>query len=145
MAEQSNQALIERYYGELWNRGELDVADEVFAPDYHRHDLRPGDPSRGPVGQKQIATVFRRAFPDVWFELDLLVSTGDYVIARWTATGTHTGAWADIDPTGRRIEYHGVNIFRFEDGKVAEMWNHRDDLGLAQQLGDPVFSGFGKA
>ena len=56
--------------------------------------------------------------------------------------GTHLGEWAGIKPTGRKIEYSGVNIFRFEHGKVVELWNHRDDLGLQLQLGVPIHAGY---
>jgi predicted ester cyclase len=57
------------------------------------------------------------------------------VCASWTAVGTHEGEWAGLKPTGRTIRFSGANIFRFADGKVAELWNHRDDLGLMEQMG----------
>ena len=56
-------------------------------------------------------------------------------------TVTHTGTWGAMAPTGRRATFSGVNIFRFENDKVVELWNHRDDLGLMQQLGAPVYAG----
>ena len=62
-------------------------------------------------------------------------------MGRWTASGTNLGPWGGREPTGRRATFSGVNIFRFEDGKVAEIWNHRDDLGLMEQLGVPVHAG----
>ena len=65
----------------------------------------------------------------------------DLVIGHWTATGTHEGAWAGVEPTGRSMHMNGVNIFRFENGKVVEIWNLRDDLGLLQQIGAEVYAG----
>jgi predicted ester cyclase len=53
----------------------------------------------------------------------------------------HGGTWAGVAPTGRRATFSGVNIFRFVNGRVAELWNHRDDLGLMQQVGAEVFAG----
>lgn len=53
--------------------------------------------------------------------------------ARWTTEGTNSGPWGGRPPTGRQARFSGVNIFRFRDGKVAELWNHRDDLGLMEQ------------
>jgi steroid delta-isomerase-like uncharacterized protein len=138
----ANKALVRRFYDEVWNRGNLAVADEVFAADYVRHDLRPGTAPPGPEGQKAVAGMFRAAFPDVHLAVDFLVVDADKVVARWTIEGTHEGTWAGIPPTGRRVRFAGVNIFRFEDGKVAEIWNHRDDLGLMEQLGAPVHAGF---
>jgi SnoaL-like polyketide cyclase len=74
--------------------------------------------------------------------VDLLLGEDDLVAARWTATGTHSGAWGDVQPTGTSVAFSGVNVFRFgADGKVAELWNHRDDLGLMEQVGAPVYAG----
>jgi steroid delta-isomerase-like uncharacterized protein len=141
MAAEGKKELVRRFYEEVWRRGNVDVADEVFARDYVRHDLRATQAAPGPEGQKQIARAFRTAFPDLTFDIELLIAEGDYVAARWTASGTHTGPWGNVEPTGRSVTFSGVNIFRFEDGQVAEIWNHRDDLGLQEQLGMAVFAG----
>jgi steroid delta-isomerase-like uncharacterized protein len=138
---EANKALVRRFYEEVWGRGNLDVADEVFADEYERHDFRAGDPAAGPEGQKQIAAAFRAAFPDLTWEVDFVLADGDLVAGRWTATGTHLGAWAGVEPTGRAMRFSGINVFRFADGKVVEIWNHRDDLGLLEQLGAPVYAG----
>ena len=63
------------------------------------------------------------------------------VAARWTMEGTNLGQWGSISPTGKRARFSGVNIFRIRDGKVTEIWNHRDDLGLMQQVGAPIYAG----
>ena len=68
----------------------------------------------------------RRFYEEVW---------------RWTATGTHLGQCAGVGATGRSMRFSGINVFRFSDGKVVEVWNHRDDLDLMQQLGAPVYAG----
>ncbi len=141
MTIQENKALIRRFYEEVWNKGNLDVAEEVFAPDYVRHDLRPGQPPAGPEGQKKIAADFRAAFPDLHMTIDLLVAEGDMVVARWTTEGTNTGPWGGVAPIGRRARFSGVNLFRIEHGRVVELWNHRDDLGVMQQLGAPIYAG----
>ena len=137
----TNKALIRRFYTEVWDKGNLDVCDEVFAPDYVRHDFRAGAAAPGPEGQKQIAAAFRSAFPDLTWDVELLVAEGDYVVGRWTASGTHRGPWGGVAPTGRGATFSGVNIFRLDGGKVVEIWNHRDDLGLMEQLGSPVVAG----
>lgn len=114
----------------------------MFADDYVRHDLRATQAAPGAAGQAKIAEQFRQAFPDLRWQLDLVLAEGDLVAARWTASGTHTGSWAGVAPTGEPARFSGVNIFRFgDDGKVAEIWNHRDDLGLLEQLGAAVFAG----
>ena len=141
MSTEDHKQLVRRFYGEAWDKGNVDVVDEVFAPDYVRHDLRATRAAPGPEGQKQIARAFRSAFPDLSFEAEIVIAEGDYVAARWTARGTHSGPWGDVEATGRSVSFSGVNIFRFQHGRVAEIWNHRDDLGLQEQLGAAVFAG----
>ncbi len=139
---EDNKALIRRFYEEVWNTGNGDFAYEVFAEDYLRHDLRASQAPPGPEGQKQIAAAFRAAFPDLNFTVDLLLGEGDYVAARWTASGTHTRPWAGQEATGKSVAFSGVNLFRFHGDTVAEIWNHRDDLGLMEQLGGaPIYAG----
>jgi steroid delta-isomerase-like uncharacterized protein len=138
----ANRRLIERFYDEVWARGNIHFTDEVFAEDYVRHDLRSTQAAPGAAGQARIAEQFRSAFPDLQWRIDLILGERDLVAARWTASGTHTGEWGDLPPTDKRAEFSGVNIFRFgEHGKVVEIWNHRDDLGLMEQLGAAVFAG----
>jgi steroid delta-isomerase-like uncharacterized protein len=141
MTTESNKELVRRFYEEAWDQGRLEVIDELFADDYVRHDLRPTEPLPGPAGMREITGDFRAAFPDLTFAVQLLVGEGDYVVGRWVAAGTHTSAWGGVEPTGRRADLTGVNIFRFEAGKVVELWNYRDDLGFMEQLGARVYAG----
>jgi len=141
MSIEDHKALIRRFYEEVWNKGNLDAADTIFADDYVRHDLRPGNPLPGPAGQKKIAADFRAAFPDLHMTIDVIVAEGAMIAARWTTEGTNTGQWGNIPPTGKRAKFSGVNIFRIANGKVVEIWNHRDDLGVMQQLGAPIYAG----
>jgi len=138
---EDDKALIRRFYGEVWDRGNTDFAFAVFADDYVRHDLRSTVAPSGPAGQKKIADDFRAAFPDLRLTVDLVVGGDDYVVGRWTATGTHLGPWGGLEPTGRRATFSAANIFRFENGKVVEIWNHRDDFGLFEQIGSPIHAG----
>jgi steroid delta-isomerase-like uncharacterized protein len=138
---EANKKTVLRFYEEVWNKGSTDVALDVFADDYVRHDLRPTKALPGAEGQRRIAEDFRSAFPDLTFNVDLVLAEGDLVAARWTARGTNTGMWGDMAPTGKSATFSGVNIFRFAHGKVIEIWNHRDDLGLMQQLGATIYAG----
>jgi steroid delta-isomerase-like uncharacterized protein len=139
---EANKALVRRFYEEVWARGNVGFSEEVFADDYVRHDLRHTKAAPGGAGQALIAEQFRRAFPDLQWRVDLVLGERDLVAARWTASGTHSGAWGDVIPARKHVTFSGVNIFRFDEkGKVVEIWNHRDDLGLREQLGAPVFAG----
>ena len=141
MSVKENKVLVRRFYEEVWDKGNTDFAYEVFADDYVRHDLRPTQAPPGPEGQKKVADDFRAAFPDLRVTVDLVLGEGDYVVGRWTANGTHLGRWGALEPTGRKATFSAVNIWRFENGKVAEIWNHRDDFGLTEQIGSPMFAG----
>ncbi len=124
--EEKNKVLIRRFYEEVWNKGNMVVAEEIIAANYVRHDPRGGAPAPGPEGQKQIAAGFRRAVSNTALNIDFMVAEGDFVVARWTIRGDHK-------LSGKKLEFVGVNIFRLKDGKVVEIWNHRDDLGFTQQ------------
>ena len=141
MSTEENKALVRRFYEEVWDRGNTDFAFEVFAEDYVRHDFRPTETLPGPAGQKKIADDFRAAFPDLRVTVDLVIGEDDFVVGRWTAAGTHLGSWAALEPSGRHVTFSAANIFRFQDGKVAEIWNHRDDLGLREQIGAAIYAG----
>jgi steroid delta-isomerase-like uncharacterized protein len=142
MGVAENKALVRRFYEEVWDRGNFEFARDVFADDYVRHDLRPTRALPGAAGMAKIAADFRRAFPDLRWRVDLVLGEDDLVAARWTATGTFTGQWGDVEPTGRAATFSGVNIYRFnKGGKVAEIWNHRDDLGFMEQVGVSVWAG----
>src|SRR5262245_473056 len=118
MSLESNKALVRRFYEEVWSRGNVEVANEVFADDSVRHDLRPTQAEPGGAGQAKIAGDFRRAFPDLAFHLDLLVAEGDLVGARWTAEGTHSGPLGRLEPSGKRVHFSAVNFFRIRAGRV---------------------------
>ena len=64
-----------------------------------------------------------------------VVATGDTVVGRWTASGTHGGPLGDIPATGKPITITGINIIRFEDGKMVEEWENFDELAMLQQIG----------
>ena len=142
MGVSENKALVRRFYEEVWDRGHVEFSHDVFADDYIRHDLRPTEALAGGVGMAKIASDFRRAFPDARWRVDFVFGEGDFVAARWTATGTFLEEWGAIPPTGRSATFSGVNLYRFgADGKVAELWNHRDDLGFMEQIGAQVYAG----
>jgi predicted ester cyclase len=87
---------------------------------------------------------FFDAFPDFEDKIEDLIAEGDLVTGRFTARGTHQGHFADVSPTGRRVELQGINMYRIRDGKIVEEWFQEDLLGLMQKLGAvpaPPFGG----
>lgn len=60
---------------------------------------------------------------------------GGTTVTRWTATGTHKGAFMEIPATGKKVTNTGITIHRFRNGKVAESWWAYDAVGMMRQLG----------
>lgn len=77
---------------------------------------------------------FFDAFPDTRLTLDEVISEGDLVSLRFTATGTHKGTFEGIEPTGKTFEISAMGMVRVADGKITEKWVQMDMLGLLQQL-----------
>jgi predicted ester cyclase len=128
MSARENKALIRRFYEEVWDQGNSDFAYEVFADDYVRHDLRPTRALPGPEGQKKIADDFRAAFPDLRVTVDLVVGDDDYVVGRWTASGTHLGAWGGSDGHRARSDLLCSEHLPFRE------WQGRRDLEPSRRL-----------
>ena len=135
MSEQ-NKALARRSIEEIWNQGKLAVIDQLVASDATFHDPSvPGGKFTGPQGMKQFVQIYLGAFPDVRLTINDQIAEGEEVVTRWTATGTHSGELMGIAPTNKRATVTGVDIDRYQGGKVVEAWASYDMLGLLQQLG----------
>jgi steroid delta-isomerase-like uncharacterized protein len=140
---EENKAVVRRLFDELWNKGNLPVADELFAPTYAHHDPSTPDLGKGPEGEKKRATLYRTAFHDLRLTIEDILAEGETVVARWSCRGAHKGDLSGIAPTGKQFAISGVSIARFEKGKMVEGWVNWDALGLMQQLG--VVPELGKA
>ena len=75
-----------------------------------------------------------RIFPDYAGETEAIHAADDVVMVRYTATGTHTGEYHDVEPTGLKAAWSGIAIYRVEDETIAEIWLEEDRLGLLEQL-----------
>ena len=137
MSTEENKALVRREIEELFNHtGDLDVAEEVYAPDFVGHDPTMPEDLRGVEAVRQFAAGFRSAFPDLTCTIEDQLAEGDKVVTRWRASGTHEGETEDLGPsTGNRMEITGISIERISEGKVVEAWDNYDALGMMQQLG----------
>ena len=132
---EENKAIVRRVFLELINKGNLDVADEVFAPGYVFRDPLLSETVRGPEGFKRLIAGYLEAAPDARITIHDQIAEGDTVMTRWTAHGTHTGDLMGYPATGKRYELPGVLVSRLTAGKIVEDWEFRDDLGMLQQVG----------
>ena len=132
---EESKALVRRQEEELFGRGNLELADEIYAPDYVGHDPSNPEDVRGLQAAKRAAADYRRAFPDLRVSVEDLIAEGDRVAARLRFRGTHLGEMDGIAPTGKRVECTGIVISRVEGGRIAEDWANFDDLIMMRQLG----------
>jgi len=122
-------------YLAIWNDGNLDLVDDLYAPDFVWHVVDIDEDVVGTAAFKELVTSFRTAFPNFNVTFDEVFVAGDKTVIRWTMTGTNTGPLQDLPATGQSVRLHGVAISRSVDGKTAEVWQHYNQLSMFQQMG----------
>jgi predicted ester cyclase len=132
---EENKAISRRWLEDLFNAGNLNVADEIVAPEHTNHDPTVPDFPSGPEGLKRVAGLYRDAFPDALFTVEDQIDDGDKVVTRWSVRGTHRGGFLGFYPTGSRVKMTGITIDRISGGKLVESWSNYDALGIMQQIG----------
>jgi steroid delta-isomerase-like uncharacterized protein len=117
----------------IWNDGDYDTADEIF----HPQSITPDAPQLpvGPEGCKQVARMFRDAFPDFHMTVEDIVAEGDRVVCRFRQTGTHEGELFGIAPTGRSVDFGEIALCQIAGGQIVASWFQTDVLALMSQLG----------
>lgn len=125
-----NKDLLRRYHQDVWDEGHLDHAGQYLAADFRSHAV----PSTLPPGQTpgpDFLAQFRIGFPDLRSHEDAILGDGDLVVIRWTITGTHTGPFFGVAPTGKAISVGGMDLLRVADGAFVEHWG-----GVADEMDD---------
>ncbi len=133
MSIEENKSIVRRFFEVGPSKGDLDAANELLAPGFVLHVPLPCSP--GVRGIDEVVSACRAAFQDLDVTVEDMVTEGDMVAARFTARGVHNGAFMGLPPTGKPITMTGIEIFRLENGKIAELWGEANLLGLMQQLG----------
>jgi len=140
MSLEKNKAIVRRFTEEL-NKGNIAIMDELFAPDF----VHPTLQLRGLESYKQLEIITRKAFPDLHDTIEDIIAEGDKVCVRAKVTGTHKGEWrillphinkkVRLAPTGKKITFTYVGIYRIADGKIVERETVYDLLDFYRQLG----------
>jgi predicted ester cyclase len=133
--EMENTDRVGRVIEEAFNRGKLDVIDDVMASDYVCYEPSVPEEIRGPEEFKEYVQMNRTAFPDLTLSLEDRVVEGNKIADRYTSWGTHEGEFRGIAPTGNKFEGTVMVIHYFEDGKCVADYALTDALGLLSQLG----------
>jgi steroid delta-isomerase-like uncharacterized protein len=134
MSAEENKALVRRFYEEI-DKGNLEAMDELVAEDYIDHSPPPFPGlASGRAGVKQAFEIFWKATPG-YHKIEDQIAEGDKVVTRMTAYGTHEQDLPGIPSTGNKLEMTATVIHRITDGKLAEKWSGKDELGFLRQLG----------
>jgi steroid delta-isomerase-like uncharacterized protein len=131
---EENKAIALRF-ARVWDTDDPSILDELAAPDIRvSYPILPG-PIQGAEVFKEVLAGVRSGLPDIKIEIGNVIAEGDFVVAPWTISGTHLGDLMGIPPSGRRVTWGGVTIYRIEDGKVVDERGEEDGLGLLRQIG----------
>jgi len=129
-------ALVDRYVA-AFNNHDANALAGVIAENYLQHNGRAG---QGLAGTQATVRSYFETFPDMHMQLEDLIVSGDKVVARVTLTATHSrpvqlGPGAPVfPPTGKKLSWGDIDIWRVADGKFAEHWDQADLAGLARQM-----------
>jgi len=133
MSSEENKALTRRLFDEGFNMRNTAVVFEIVATDYIDHSALPA-PAPGPEGFKKRIDMLCAAFePQMTF--GTFLAEGDLVAFTWTISGMHQGVFANVPPTGKPVTVSGINVERFQAGKIVEHWSQFDAMGLMRQIG----------
>jgi steroid delta-isomerase-like uncharacterized protein len=130
---EQNKDVARRIYEKVLNERDLDLLDELVRPDYIEHDPLPGQ-REGLDGVRDRYKMLIEGL-DPRFTIEDEISEGDRVVIRWTNSGTHVGEFLGVPATNRPFSIAGIDIYRVQDGKLAEHWHVVDMYAQLIQLG----------
>jgi steroid delta-isomerase-like uncharacterized protein len=131
----AKRLVIERYFGQLFNQGKVELVPELLHPDYVNGSPGSPDLPRGREGVAIVVKALRAAFPDLKYEIEDMVIGAEAVAVRTTLRGTHRGDFFGLPPTGKSVEVSQMTIEHFKDGKIVAHHRVTDELALQRQLG----------
>jgi steroid delta-isomerase-like uncharacterized protein len=127
-------ATLRRFY-DLINAGDVDGFGDLLADDFVEHEETPGlAPTKH--GTKEFFRMYIAAFPNLRFDAEDVLASGDKIVARVRVTGTHEGEFMGLPATGKDIAVQAIDIVRFgDDGLAREHWGVFDEMAMMRQLG----------
>jgi predicted ester cyclase len=135
VATEDSKALMWRITEEIWNKGRLELIDELIAEDLVDHVELQGLEGTGRARYRASVEITRAAFPDYQNPLDFVLADGAFAVSYGRSKGTHQGEYLGIPPTGRSFDVPTFGILRFANGQAVERWGMSDNLAIVQQLG----------
>jgi steroid delta-isomerase-like uncharacterized protein len=130
-AEDRNEAIARRVFDEIFNQGQFQVADQIYARDFVNHGVHKD----AGLAEDQAAVRWeKKLLPDLHITVDLITANQDYVTVVWTARGRNTGHAGWIPATGASIEVRGITVWRMVDGRIHDEWTSFDELRILRQV-----------
>jgi steroid delta-isomerase-like uncharacterized protein len=131
-----NISLMKRWYREVWRESKNETIYELLAPDaVLTGQTGPQEEIHGPEEFAAFAARIRNAFPDTDIVVEDAFGIDDKVVARWSATMTHSGDGLGVPATGKQVRITGMSIARIVNGKIVEGWDNWDRLAMLEQIG----------
>jgi hypothetical protein len=134
-AEERGKGLVRRAVEEIWNQGNLGLADVLFSPTYVNHGGLIPDLVCGPEAIKASVAMYRAAFPRLHITVDALRAAGDFVDLTWTARRTPPEDQAHSAPEANGDRLQGTICGRIAANQIEESWTTWDDVGVLHRLG----------
>ena len=117
------------------NDQDLSIASQLVTPGFVRHDLTGAyQEVRGLEGVTDFIQLVFKALPDLQIKVEDIFATEKRGALRITVSGTHQGEFLGTAPTGKKVEFSQINLYRFEEGKIAETWQLMDVAGFMRQI-----------
>jgi steroid delta-isomerase-like uncharacterized protein len=129
---EENKRLVETLCKTVFQKHDFSKLDDIMRDDYIQHNP---DTPQGKAGFKQFFEEIFKGLPDFSYTINKIIAEGDIVMMHSTTTATHLGEWLGNPPTGNKLNFDVVDIFRIENGKIAEHWDVADTLKLFTQVG----------
>lgn len=129
---EKNKKVVETLCKTVFQKHDFSKLDEIMRDDYIQHNV---DTPQGKAGFKQFFEQIFKAMPDFSYTIKKIIAEGDTVMMYSTTTATHKGEWLGNPATGNKLHFDVVDIFRIDNGKIAEHWDVADTLKLFTQVG----------
>ena len=118
----------------MFSSGKLDDLNKYIADDFNEHSPWPGQ-KPGLAGLKEGMTGFRASFPDLKITPKEVTSDGDWIFAHYNMTGTNTGSFMGMPPTGKKVDIDGMELIKLNNGKCTDHWQYSEGRKMMEQLG----------
>jgi steroid delta-isomerase-like uncharacterized protein len=138
MVSQEQKAIIERYFHDVFGRGDFSALDELLAPDFVTYDPSGHIGGHGTEAFKTWLQWYLARFTDAQWTLHDMIAEEEKVVVRYSGTPVYLGDFFDIPSTRQRVKEMGILIFRIKDEKIQELWSALSDLELVLELGASI-------